>query len=80
MIGFNLRPSFLFNGDVSAFTTNEVNYGASEATLFSSKGSYANYLNTDLYINSEKENLSRFSRFTNPILSYDYKCGHYIGI
>ena len=28
----------------------------------------------------ESENLFRFSRFTNPIISYDYKCGNYIGI
>jgi hypothetical protein len=28
----------------------------------------------------EQESLSRFSRFSNPIVSYDYKCGNYIGI
>jgi hypothetical protein len=28
----------------------------------------------------ESENLFRFSRFTNPVISYDYKCGNYIGI
>jgi hypothetical protein len=29
---------------------------------------------------SESTSLLRFSRFHNPIISYDYKCGHYIGI
>jgi len=29
---------------------------------------------------SEKDSISRFSRFSNPIVSYDYKCGNYIGI
>jgi hypothetical protein len=28
----------------------------------------------------EHENLSRFSRFSNPTISYDFKCGNYIGI
>jgi hypothetical protein len=28
----------------------------------------------------EKENISRFSRFSNPVISYDYKCGNYLGI
>ena len=28
----------------------------------------------------EHESLSRFSRFTNPTISYDFKCGNYIGI
>jgi hypothetical protein len=28
----------------------------------------------------EQDSLSRFSRFSNPIISYDYKCGNYIGI
>jgi hypothetical protein len=28
---------------------------------------------------SEKENLSRFSRFANSTVSYDYKCGNYLG-
>jgi hypothetical protein len=29
---------------------------------------------------SEKDSISRFSRFSNPTVSYDYKCGNYIGI
>jgi hypothetical protein len=28
----------------------------------------------------ELSNSSRFNRFSNPIISYDYKCGHYLGI
>jgi hypothetical protein len=28
----------------------------------------------------EHESLSRFSRFSNPTISYDFKCGNYIGI
>jgi hypothetical protein len=29
---------------------------------------------------SEISNTYRFNRFSNPLISYDYKCGHYLGI
>jgi len=29
---------------------------------------------------SEFSNSIRFTRFINPLISYDYKCGHYLGI
>jgi hypothetical protein len=29
---------------------------------------------------SETSNNARFTRFNNPLISYDYKCGHYLGI
>jgi hypothetical protein len=32
------------------------------------------------YSFTEHESLSRFSRFANPTISYDFKCGNYIGI
>jgi hypothetical protein len=39
------------------------------------------YSNMDTkYSFLEQESLSRFSRFSNPVISYDYKCGNYIGI
>lgn len=28
---------------------------------------------------SEKGSYLRYTRFTNPLISYDYKCGHYLG-
>lgn len=36
----------------------------------------------DLSLNSMSENSSgyRFNRFSNALISYDYKCGHYLGI
>jgi hypothetical protein len=46
-----------------------------------------NYFSSDVvsqgdvkYSFLEQSSLSRFSRFSNPIISYDYKCGNYIGI
>jgi hypothetical protein len=29
---------------------------------------------------SETSNNARFTKFQNPLISYDYKCGHYLGI
>jgi hypothetical protein len=46
--------------------------------LFSSKN--VNDFGSQISDYSEKDNFSRFSRFSNPIVSYDYKCGNYIGI
>jgi len=44
-----------------------------------------NLVNTstqDLALNSMSENSAgyRFNRFSNALISYDYKCGHYLGI
>jgi hypothetical protein len=42
----------------------------------------ANTSTQDLALNSMSENSSsyRFNRFSNALISYDYKCGHYLGI
>lgn len=78
---FNFRFSSFFTEN--AFSSTKVPGTAtgltSDATLFSSKEAYGGISGNNLYLNSEKENLLRFSRFTSPTLSYDYKCGHYIG-
>jgi len=76
-----LNLGFTFNID-SALSTRG---GMSTTTDFSDKS--INYHSSNVYndIESkysflEQESLVRFSRFTNPIISYDYKCGNYIGI
>lgn len=75
-LGLNFRPFVLFTRN----NTDTTKYDPSPSTIFLGKNSPTVGSGVDFYINSEKENLSRFSRFSNPILSYDYKCGHYIGI
>ena len=51
---------------------------SSQFTTFSSKDlSFTESTMSDF---SEKSATSRFSRFSNPTISYDYKCGNYIGI
>ena len=57
---------------------------AYEPTMSTSTTFYASKQQTSSigskYAFLESENLFRFSRFTNPVISYDYKCGNYIGI
>jgi heme/copper-type cytochrome/quinol oxidase subunit 1 len=61
-------------GSVNLYTVNN----DSQSVLFSSKDvSSSESLISNF---SEKSSAARFSRFSNPIISYDYKCGNYIGI
>lgn len=80
-LSFNFRFSSFFTENSFNFDKNynPVKSHSNESTLFFGKGAYESGLSDNLYINSEKENSFRFSRFTSPTLSYDYKCGHYIG-
>lgn len=33
-----------------------------------------------LYSNIESSSDVRYNKFSNPMISYDYKCGHYLGV
>jgi hypothetical protein len=35
---------------------------------------------SSIYTNLESSSNIRYNRFSNPVISYDYKCGHYLGI
>jgi len=54
---------------------------ASDSVLFSSEN-VANASSDNLTSTSFSENSVsyRFNRFSNPLISYDYKCGNYLGI
>jgi hypothetical protein len=82
IFSFNFRFSSVFTEKSSTFvkSPNITANSTNDLTMFSGKVAYENNLGSSFYLNSEKENLLRFSRFTSPTLSYDYKCGHYIGI
>jgi hypothetical protein len=76
-----IRSNFSFNtfssySNASLSMLNETT--SSQQQLFSSKN--VNDFGSQISDYSEKDNFSRFSRFSNPIVSYDYKCGNYIGI
>jgi hypothetical protein len=80
---FNFRPVLPSNSNWVGLTTKSDVFAASnqaKTIVFLGRDDHLNSSSSNLYTSSENENLMRFSRFTNPILSYDYKCGHYIGI
>jgi len=62
------------------------NFSSNEKTSTSSVTYLTNNLNSSADLESLNNNLSetsnnvRFTRFNNPLISYDYKCGHYLGI
>lgn len=73
-LSFSILPEAVFssNAIISPSTAKQQNY------VFSSKNISATHIEASNY--TEHANTSRFSRFSNPIVSYDYKCGNYIGI
>jgi len=79
---------FSFNINVSTIdffsTTKYENQGKGKSDLdtnFSTENINVANLNenTNLLL-SETSNNIRFTRINNPLISYDYKCGHYLGI
>ena len=54
----------------------------SQTNVHFSSENLTNNSTQDLSLNSMSENSSgyRFNRFSNALISYDYKCGHYLGI
>lgn len=74
-----IQSNLLFTTTFSQSTSQKFEVSTSEGS--------ARYTSTNVltgqslkYSFMEQESLSRFSRFSNPIVSYDYKCGNYIGI
>jgi hypothetical protein len=67
---FSLTPSLVNTKNSS--TETEVRFSSESLNTVSS-------LNSDNLM-TESSNSFRFTRFNNPLISYDYKCGHYLGI
>jgi hypothetical protein len=80
-VTFNLNHfKLILNFSTSQKDLNTSTQG-SETTFFNSE----NLNISDTIANttsslSEVSNSYRFNRFSNPLISYDYKCGHYLGI
>ena len=86
-------PKFLFNSFILNFNMSntlpqflsgysvESSIQDSKTKSFSSSG-YESLSSADYspYSNLEASDEYRFNKFSNPIISYDYKCGHYLGI
>lgn len=72
-----------FNPYTNNSTANKVSVGTSEgsSTHFNSENlTNSSTENTFTSSLSELSTSLRFTRFNNPLISYDYKCGNYLGI
>lgn len=72
---------FNFNFSYAYFSSTQLNLptGTSTSTLY--KSSTNDTLDSSsIYTNLESSSNIRYNRFSNPVISYDYKCGHYLGI
>jgi len=61
---------------------NNINNNLNQKTVFFSSENVNNgsMLWINEYAMSESSSSFRFTRFNNPLISYDYKCGNYLGI
>jgi len=71
----NFNFSYSFNSYInlanSTLNNNTTVYSTSKALTTSQDSVYSNL---------ESSSDVRYNKFSNPIVSYDYKCGHYLGI
>ena len=75
-MNFTLSSSFGSNINVSTSDSNSNN-----GTIYSSENmTNSSVENTFTSSMSELSTGLRFTRFNNPLISYDYKCGNYLGI
>ena len=75
-----LNTNFLTRSELSTIQAS-TETGSTTSTTFSSEN-VSNTSATELLTSSLSESSTayRFNRFSNPLISYDYKCGHYLGI
>jgi predicted membrane chloride channel (bestrophin family) len=73
-LNLNLNLNESFN-----YVKNNMSLDNISKTLFSSEN-INSYSSSEETHTSELSNNIRFTRFNNPLISYDYKCGNYIGI
>jgi hypothetical protein len=78
----NLNQPILSSQSLSHRYFNNVNNIPSEKKIVYSTDNLNVVSQNELMKNnlSETSNNARFTRFNNPLISYDYKCGHYLGI
>ena len=80
---YNLLTSTFLNFNFSYYNMTSINLAPSNelagTTVYnSSKGIKAQQ--DVIYSNLESSSDVRYNKFSNPVVSYDYKCGHYLGI
>lgn len=72
----NFNLSYVFT---SPFSFNFIEKATTNTTTYTSSSPVKNAQNS-LYSNLEASSDVRYNKFSNPVVSYDYKCGHYLGI
>ena len=82
LTSFNLTSFRFYTTSSTNFNVNFGNFKSeNEITVFNSENLAITNSNTNTSSSlSEMTNSYRFNRFSNPLISYDYKCGHYLGI
>ena len=82
LTSFNLTSFRFYTTSSTNFNANFGNFKSeNEITVFNSENLAITNSNTNTSSSlSEMTNSYRFNRFSNPLISYDYKCGHYLGI
>lgn len=82
LMSFNLTNLKFYITSSSNFKENFNNVKSeNETTVFNSENMTMINSNSNISSSlSETSNSYRFNRFSNPLISYDYKCGHYLGI
>jgi hypothetical protein len=73
LANFNFSYTYFFNTHPSLSTN------VSSTTLYRSSAS-DKLDSSSIYTNLESSSNVRYNRFSNPVISYDYKCGHYLGL
>lgn len=89
---YNLYPSFspltLLRTALSNFNFSYTHLSGAKLSSTSNGNSATLYRSSSnntsdtssVYANLESSSDIRYNRFSNPVISYDYKCGHYLGI
>jgi len=73
---YNFNLSYVFT---PPFSFNFIEKATTSTTVYTSSSPVKNAQNS-LYSNLEASSDVRYNKFSNPVVSYDYKCGHYLGI
>jgi hypothetical protein len=75
---FTYTPSFISSGAQNEFTTPlELN---TEVSYLTNNYTYLSLGEKLPFFFSESADTYRFTKFHNPLINYDYKCGHYLTI
>jgi hypothetical protein len=76
----SFNVGYIYNMSASPVSVSDEHSEASKTLYSSSNYDLPEPLNSTAYNYIEDSSEYRHNRFSNSIISYDYKCGHYLGI